>query len=366
MGKVFLNTLAAVQIDNQIWFSAWNRNGLFKLDMISKDIEFVHKFQNLYADEKGAHSGNIIYDNGNLYIFPALSNKIVVYNIDTKNEISIEIPKCKSETFWTVEAIKIDKKIVFCGEESSYFYELDLETRAIDVLPYEKWVFEKMNQKLLRKMWCKDRFIIAFDDCNYFIDIKNENAELKNYPSNVNVGKRTYLMNDGNGYWLCNRDTWTVYFWEENQVKADEYNRAPNKDIVNQLGTYEKFFVINSDIYLLGRGNNRIYKVNKEKKIVEVCYDYSDLVRIIHTGLGEHASFLVTFCMGENVVFLPRGADKVLLYNAKNGSAKTFPLCIDVTKMLGEYEWKIKEKILSERDFDLRFYLDVLKNEGKS
>lgn len=359
MGKIFLNTLAAVQIDNQIWFSAWNINGLFKLDIISKDIEFVHRFQNLAANAKCAHRGNVIYDKGEMFFFPFFSKKIVIYNIFTKVELEIDIPDCKSEIFAAVGAIQVNRKIVFWGDESLYFYELDMETRAIKVLPYEEWVLEKLNQKCSRKEWCKDRFIITFDDWNYFIEIRNGSAELKKYPSNVKCGKRPYFLKDRNGYWLCMRDTWTVFYWEENQIIADEYEI--DEDTVNCLGTYEDFFVISPDIYLLARANNRIYKVNKEKKMMEVCYDYSNLINIIHMGLGEVTPFLITFCIDENVVFFPRGADKLLFYNLENKNAKVFPFSIDARKMFGENGWGVEEDIPVEGDVDLTFYLEMLK-----
>ena len=68
------------------WFSNVNANGLFRIDITSKKIEFVNFFPNVSADSYFLHKRCFEYHN-RLFFIPALSRRIDIYDI-WKNEFS--------------------------------------------------------------------------------------------------------------------------------------------------------------------------------------------------------------------------------------------------------------------------------------
>ena len=70
--KIKLTFLAGVQVDNEIYFSAWNMNGLFKYNPQTGRCKFLK----IFTDEQniGIHSEAILYKN-TIWFIPRASER---------------------------------------------------------------------------------------------------------------------------------------------------------------------------------------------------------------------------------------------------------------------------------------------------
>lgn len=110
-----------------LWVSAMKFNGLFKIDLRTKEINFVGCFpyEKLYGR---LHLDRIIEHNNKLYFVPFESNYIHIYDIEKNTFEGIKIER-KAGRYHG--GIKYGDKIFFISPQTSIILELDTQSNAI-------------------------------------------------------------------------------------------------------------------------------------------------------------------------------------------------------------------------------------------
>lgn len=92
--KFLLNFLAGAQVGEDIYFSAWNVNGLFKYNPQTGQCDFIKSFPG--EVHWGLHSEAILYQN-TIWFIPRASERIAIVELDNFNISFLKLPErgCK-------------------------------------------------------------------------------------------------------------------------------------------------------------------------------------------------------------------------------------------------------------------------------
>lgn len=85
-----LNFLAGVQVGDMVYFSAWNRNGLFKYDPRTGQSCFLKCF--IGEENWGLHSEAILYGN-TIWFIPRASERIAIVDLESLDIFYLELPE---------------------------------------------------------------------------------------------------------------------------------------------------------------------------------------------------------------------------------------------------------------------------------
>lgn len=89
--KLEINFLAGVQVENDVYFSAWNMNGLFKYNPQTDQCVFLRYFPG--EENLGVHSEAILYQN-TIWFIPRASERIAIVDLESLNITYLELPEC--------------------------------------------------------------------------------------------------------------------------------------------------------------------------------------------------------------------------------------------------------------------------------
>ena len=124
-------------IDNNIYFSSLNSNGLYKMDINKKEPEFIGFFPNEELDGKHLH-GAVKYCDGKLYFAPFSGNCISIYDLEKKQFESIEISNCENCMYSKYYGIQIYKrKIILIPSRMKMITIYDIDTKKIEY--HDEW-----------------------------------------------------------------------------------------------------------------------------------------------------------------------------------------------------------------------------------
>lgn len=88
--NIELNFLAGVQVENDIYFSAWNMNGLFLYNPQTEECNFLKCFPG--EENWGLHSEAVLYKNS-IWFIPRASERIAIVELDRLEIKYLELPK---------------------------------------------------------------------------------------------------------------------------------------------------------------------------------------------------------------------------------------------------------------------------------
>lgn len=87
---VVFNFLAGVQIENVIYFSAWNVNGLFQYNPQTEECRFLKSFPG--EENWGLHSEAVLYDN-TIWFIPRASERIAIVSLENLDITYLDLPE---------------------------------------------------------------------------------------------------------------------------------------------------------------------------------------------------------------------------------------------------------------------------------
>ena len=85
-----LNFLAGVQVGDEVYFSAWSRNGLFKVDPKTGECCFLKCF--LGEENWGLHSEAVLYGN-TIWFIPRASERIAIVDLESLDISYLDLPE---------------------------------------------------------------------------------------------------------------------------------------------------------------------------------------------------------------------------------------------------------------------------------
>lgn len=139
--KIKLNFLAGVQVEESIYFSAWNINGLFKYNPKSEECNFLRSFP---GEEKwGIHSEAIFYRNA-IWFIPRASERIAIVDLPSLDITYIELPECGYMSEGHIPPIRMrgyhnDKEKILWVLPYTYKLLLKIDMNERKVINVERW-----------------------------------------------------------------------------------------------------------------------------------------------------------------------------------------------------------------------------------
>lgn len=139
--KVKLNFLAGVQVEDNIYFSAWNMNGLFKYNPEQEQCDFLKIFPG--EENWGLHSEAILYKN-TIWFIPRASERIAIVDLFTLDITYLDLPEYGHRPEGHVPPIRM-RGFYINGENFLFlipvayklFLKIDMEKR--EIVNVENW-----------------------------------------------------------------------------------------------------------------------------------------------------------------------------------------------------------------------------------
>ncbi len=164
--KIKLTFLAGVQVDNEIYFSAWNMNGLFKYNPQTGRCKFLK----IFTDEQniGIHSEAILYKN-TIWFIPRASERITIVNLSNMNFTYLELPEYGHRPEGHIPPIRM--KGYYKKEERflwlipyayKLFIKIDMDKR--EIVSVEEWCQE--GYAISIGVWIQNKLWIYVNSCN--------------------------------------------------------------------------------------------------------------------------------------------------------------------------------------------------------
>lgn len=263
-----LKTYGGVLYKGYIWFSNNTFNGLFRMNISTKKIEYIGFFPKISILNRLTHKKCFLY-NDKLYFLPAFSNYIHIYDL-------------KNKKFETIEFANSDQLI--------------LKDRVGDavLLDDEIYIFS----------WLEEKPLIIFDlhsntlkRCDYY-DIQKENRVSKNFEVNrcFNYGVEK----------ICLALSGTDCF-AELDIHSKEFT-------VTHIGVEDIFSAIPIDdnIWIVPGGEDSIYRFDKES----VLKKYDGIGCTKRNGGERYYSGVIKF--NDMLIGVPAFAKKIVCWKEGN------------------------------------------------
>lgn len=352
-----------VKVDNIIWFTTLNFNGLFKFDIDTLQIEFVYRFKFAKGLQERMYTGKIIYYNDELFFFPYYYNRIVSYNIVTKTEKIILIADFIPERLGVNTVIQKGTEVFFRSDVCLDFYVLDLVSKKVkkmdDIfpdIPKEQGGWSSL---------CEDRLLIVLADRNSFIEITNNSKKYFKLPNYFNEWHLNRVYYDGELYWLLFGDNIDIYSWS---AKTQEIERYKGDDSLekNILGYYLYFFSFENEICILGNNYCGVFKINQVLKKIENLFQLPDDFKIINNIL-DYTPFKEYEIIDKKLWLFPRSGNQLVIYDKEKNQVRGIEFSVEQQNipdwsslMIDRYI--TNKEYITEGMFTLEDYIYLLKN----
>ncbi len=164
--KVKLNFLAGVQVEDNIYFSAWNMNGLFKYNPEQEQCDFLKIFPG--EENWGLHSEAILYKN-TIWFIPRASERIAIVDLFTLDITYLDLPEYGHRPEGHVPPIRM-RGFYINGENFLFlipvayklFLKIDMEKR--EIVNVENWGGDEYARAVGVRI--QDRLMIYINCCN--------------------------------------------------------------------------------------------------------------------------------------------------------------------------------------------------------
>ena len=361
-----LKTYGGVLYKGYIWFSSNTFNGLMRMNVSTKNIEFVDFFPKISIINRLTHKKSFLF-NDKLYFLPAFSNYIHIYDLINKR-------------FKTVEFVDYDQPI--------------LKDRVGDAV--------LLNHKIYIFSWLEDEPLIIFDLNNHTLK-RNEFFNIQK--EKKGVSKNCQVMR------CFNYGVDKICLSFSGTDCLAEWNVHSNELAVTHLEVEDIFSAIpiGDSIWIVTLAGDNIYRFDKEKGLEKYngigCakWDggeryYSGVLSFNNLLIGVPAfankivcwkegrafeldgdnwnffeknlsAFLGTVELDDELWFLPFSADGIYSYSASTGIVKRIHFALEeetIKKMIirKAFNEELKKGVIFEKSsFILSEYMYALNED---
>ena len=335
MSKMNLSFLAGVEYCGKIYASAREVNGLFQVDLVTKEISYKKIFLKEKTDW-AIYRMAFLYKNEAWFI-PGRGKYITVVNLDTLNIDYFEVPF----KWINKEALAQNKSVYSSGgmidQKFLYLIPANIDTLLVIDLERKKLYpyYDVANpEEILQVGVCVKESIYML-------------SERKNNMIKINL--RTKAMERYSCPWSCkayagivHHDTelWCVSCYGD-YIFSIDLDTQKIKEILLERDFYEKFMyhelIIEEDeLFLLPRADCKILKINMDTMETKVLY--------FETGLTRNRNVALRKLSSSNTIIMDCFANNsILVYDKIKGVFQEFKLSIEKEILLK----KMKEENIS-------------------
>lgn len=326
-----------VRVGERIWFSLFNFNGLFSLDVSTDSLKYEHYFENV-SSEFDLFRREIINYGENLYFFPKYGSQILCYNMITKKESVINISTAFDNiSIMAVKQWKNKLGIVF-SDLSQGLFVLDMSTNMAAryekisrlILNYKtKWEYgdivntDAENISIQFIDWDIQKLVI--------VDLEGETVSEIDLPKS-SAGEKYTLKWLNDQYWIRPDKFWKKLFrWEVNtgRITDESVNdlliTKPDSNFIWDIYFFEE------KIYILMKFGD-VIEIDDKRGTRKRCFDPTVSFSMIDKFQWEAAFGRLEFVNGEMWCH-PCLADRYVIYNLKTGNLRTKKVCLNVDKI---------------------------------
>lgn len=262
-------------IDNKMFFSAANYNGLFSIDIRTGNVYLVGKLEEEAIDSVNLTS-NIEESNNKIIISPCTAKNTYIFDREEGNITVWNTKKLKNQSFSTyrIEDKVAEEKIFFIiptygtifGKIRNDFLGLE---NVIDFMKeYQKWTGE-------RYIICSDSGVYIYNgylyfaalECNLLVKINIVNHKIRFINiNNKEKGFYKILGKDKYLFLLCCNNEIIIYDLEIESIISILCSR----ELVNDKGLYRDGFYWNDCFYFMSYISNKCIKILLMDKKIEV------------------------------------------------------------------------------------------------
>ena len=251
--------------------SAYEANGLFKVNMSTYECEYLSLFPQEKTIKKRLHSAAILI-NKTVYFIPSSAQNISIYNIENGSIFQIPIPKPRRQFDFYNEKFKfIDAKLH--GDNlwlfpSTYpgIIKLNINTNQIEVL--DDWI--PAEGYFFRRALCIEGNMayIPSGNNNYMLSLNMENDDIHIFQ----IGEKNHgamsMRRWRDQYWMAPRLAGAVVCWSPECSCVEEIDSYPQDFTTNRI-VFSSVVIWGEQLYLFPASANYILTV-KDKKLL-IC-----------------------------------------------------------------------------------------------
>lgn len=240
--------------DNIGYASDFEKNGLFEVDIKSGECRFIMTFPNEEVMVTRLHE-HAVWIGNKVYFIPAAGKHISVFDTETKEVVTIEIPqftKKQNNNYNSklkfAKAIEYNKHLWLIPATYPGIIRLDMNTNEIKLL--SNWV--SGNGYMFRRGVCvrNNKIFAASGNNNNVLvfDMDIENGDI------VEVGKTNNGIMDmcafGESFVMAPRKNGGVIIWNPETGIVEEYNNYPKGFEPGEI-VFQHVYVFDSQIILV-------------------------------------------------------------------------------------------------------------------
>lgn len=263
-------------VDDSVYFSSWNYNGLYRLDVTDGKVYGLGKVPQELSLEISLYS-NILYQDRTLWLVPSRAHALAEYHLETGQWTRYELPdRIKSSAL-------IEDKIYMISSDYRRLWIMDLKEKKLtreemscqgrERLPLSDDYYNSDLYLLDHKLY----FLITHSDLLAAYDLEKKQTEL--LPVSDSRGQYQRLMYDGSCFWfLPNSEKSSVVRWDGRTVKESAIKEYPEGFLWN-FGFLHAVFR-EEKMWLFPYKGNMAFRIDKESMEIENILNLKEILDI--------------------------------------------------------------------------------------
>lgn len=357
---------AGTIVEDELWFSTNNFNGLFKMDLKSNTIRYVTQFSLESKTQVELHS-DMVAAGEYLYFIPSNGKYITVVNKQSGHMKYFEIRQGNVKLKFCSAYIKGEQLWVFPNRYNA-IVKINLITEEIEY--FEEW-YHELKQKIgsICDIGFEGKEIVdetVWLTCPHTNIILSFDLNTQNYMiHNVGaVGNRySDLLYDGKQFWIINTNKQCITLWN---IKD---NLTQNINILDQSGNKvipKKMALINNYIWGVVDNDKKIFRISLDNNHVEWLSINEDEYRLIESR--RYGNNFIEMCEKDYFIYWWQMIGDGI-YKIDINTKKVEILSTRVEKELFEAVYQqlldTKDNIFQEKIYTLPRIIDFINEKNK-
>lgn len=223
-----------VVVEDTVYFSAFNSNGLYKWSKNDDAPQFISYFPNEKLTQKYLHAAAYLLGD-KIYFAPAAAGNIAIYDLKNKSIKSINVEGYATGTSKYYDICSNENKVYMIPSRAEYIIEIDTHTDSIVL--HNEWI-SKINLSLNKDMPLikygsfvrKEKLYIPYirDNCMLEIELKTFTIETIKIGDFTSGFTDAYYDKNSDRVWLLRNGVCSVISYSFVSDEAKEFKLKKN------------------------------------------------------------------------------------------------------------------------------------------